>query len=76
MQGDSVAIAHQGGVALVQPEPRSVTSLGARFWISMLGFCEPSRRRFPGEALENPTGFVVDEALGAKLVGDSITGEL
>ncbi len=33
VQGDSVAIAHQGGVALVQPEPRSVTSLGARFWI-------------------------------------------
>ena len=50
--------------------------MGARFWISILGFCEPSSKRVPGAALENPTDLAVDGGFGSKLVGASTIGVL
>ena len=48
------------------------TSLGARFWISMLGFCDPSSCRTPGAALENPTKFGDADEFTEMLDGESI----
>ena len=49
------------------------TSLGARFWISILGFWDPSSCRTPGAALERPDfeAAVAGEFWG-RLDGESI----
>ena len=48
------------------------TSLGARFWISILGFCEPSSCRTPGAALEKPTNFGDPGEFAEMLDGESM----